>query len=185
MVERVCSARQVVDLATKNYLKIQGLYQCIAPPTRSLSLVIDADQPVKLRDLLVGGTAIKIKGRGSMPRNRALGWYGDEIHIFKNDLREIQHWKFVTSLGSREANVPEIENFLHKHWTDLRVFMAKVVEAVKDVYLHPLAHENSAEHLTGRVRSVLEETGETIIGGFGMVHINGQLLCDPVNVEGQ
>ncbi|CCU82517.1 putative effector protein [Blumeria hordei DH14] len=180
--EKACSARQIVELATKHHLKIQGLYHCLGPNTRSLSLVIDADQPVNLKDLLAEGTAFIFNSNSVSSKLKALGWYGDEIHIFSSGGWASQEWKFITFLGSREDNVATIEKFILKRWANLRIYKANLVRAVKFVYSNPSAHGKTAEQLMEQMRGIMNEADDSMVAGVNMVSVMGELHCNPMHV---
>ncbi|CAD6499414.1 BgTH12-03530 [Blumeria graminis f. sp. triticale] len=98
------------NIMSKGIIAVDGVYRRYGPPKSEQPVVVNLDQPMKLRSLLLNGELIK--GKKTVFGQEALAWYQGHLHLFKRN-RERNAWLPVTTIGYEINNGWLIANFIN------------------------------------------------------------------------
>ncbi|VCU41012.1 Bgt-51329 [Blumeria graminis f. sp. tritici] len=109
-MKRKCTNQVILNLAFRGIIAVDGVYRRYGPPKAEQPVVVNLDQPMKLRSLLLNGELIK--GKKTVFGQEALAWYQGHLHLFKRN-RERNAWLPVTTIGYEINNGWLIANFIN------------------------------------------------------------------------
>ncbi|CCU78442.1 putative Bgh-specific protein [Blumeria hordei DH14] len=110
----ICSESLVANLAFQRKISVVGPYRHFVPLQADSLIKVAADEPIKLKNLLLFG--LILKGETIYNINQALVWYQGHLHLIEWDEQK-RIWYFLTNLRPEAPNGILIARFLDDNYT--------------------------------------------------------------------
>ncbi|SZF06047.1 unnamed protein product [Blumeria hordei] len=173
-----CTSLIIASLAFQRRIVMEGKYKCFAPPAVAHWSYTNADQPLKMEDILSHSEMVLAMETSS--GTRVLVWYQGHLHIFmrKSYLMKVK-WYPVTKIGSESENGQLIHDFVSEKFyhsilkemkkRDIRNFNA-VINAVSDDF-----SRSDMWASTGVLEKYKNKDVDLVVGEKRNVRLVGQL----------
>ncbi|SZF04312.1 unnamed protein product [Blumeria hordei] len=180
-----CDIRNIGRFAEDSLVKLTGKNNCISPNRVELSLTIEMDAVVPMKDLLFRGEAIL--GPQGVSVRMAMGFYLEELHLFALRASGNPTWSFVTSLRSRikSDNMSKIFNFIFDKNGEFNAFKELVDRSDPGTFSSRLdIKSQGSKNIIQKTNSAIASQNHRTKEIFNVQEIIGKLECTGNSIRG-